>query len=452
MKNYIDIQNKLAGPFGVIIMVAPSGMGKSTFRKNLHNVMPDLVSYSMDEIREEVTGDFRDQTQNHVVARIIKERVANAIAERKMVLVDAMNLRTSARREFAEIALQLGGKVNYIVLQRPYANVQAQQGWRAEVIKDNGKSLVQDSNDVFHNVTIPQLRQNPNDGLAHVVLHVNNTIEKHPVVLNEVNAPVTWAPQENVMTPFNHLMTPSDLAGHGFDNVRVIADLHGEIDALDQALLGHADRAETLLVFLGDLTDRGSDSIGTLRKVHALVRQNRAIVMMGNHDWKLYRWAQQLLRDGTVRVKIGHGMETTMREYDALHPDDQKVFLTDVVSLYDRSPHALQLGSHVFTHAAFDKAFLMTPMFRFPKGSRMETRAIYGMVDGTTGADGKPSRSRDWTNDVPSGFTVYVGHDVYSVEDPVVVPSPHGGKTIFLDTGCGTGGKLSWVDIPVQNL
>ncbi|HEX7385876.1 MAG TPA: metallophosphoesterase [Castellaniella sp.] len=70
----------------------------------------------------------------------------------------------------------------------------------------------------------------------------------------------------------------------------VIGDIHGEGEALGTLLahLEHApDTRDRLLVFIGDLCDRGPDSVGVIHKVHELVAQGRALAILGNHEINL---------------------------------------------------------------------------------------------------------------------------------------------------------------------
>jgi hypothetical protein len=77
----------------------------------------------------------------------------------------------------------------------------------------------------------------------------------------------------------------------------IVGDVHGEIAALDDllAVLGydaHGDHpAGRRLVFVGDLTDRGPDSIAVVERVAALVRDGRAQCIAGNHELNLLRQA-----------------------------------------------------------------------------------------------------------------------------------------------------------------
>jgi len=70
----------------------------------------------------------------------------------------------------------------------------------------------------------------------------------------------------------------------------IIGDVHGEYDALEKLLvqLGYDREGASVdgrrLVFLGDLVDRGPDSPAVVDKVMALVREDKAYCLMGNHE------------------------------------------------------------------------------------------------------------------------------------------------------------------------
>lgn len=70
----------------------------------------------------------------------------------------------------------------------------------------------------------------------------------------------------------------------------VIGDIHGERKALDD-LLGQLDQdpatRNRLLIFIGDLCDRGPDSVGVIERVRTLVDQGRALAILGNHEINL---------------------------------------------------------------------------------------------------------------------------------------------------------------------
>jgi len=81
------------------------------------------------------------------------------------------------------------------------------------------------------------------------------------------------------------------------------------------------------------------------------------------------------------------------------------------------------------------------------------SRALYGEPTGRIQADGYPERSLQWVDRIPAGLTVYCGHDQRSRDGrPYVRVGAAGGTAVFLDTGAGKGGHLSWIDLPAQTM
>ena len=76
-------------------------------------------------------------------------------------------------------------------------------------------------------------------------------------------------------------------------------------------------------------------------------------------------------------------------------------------------------------------------------------RALYGEPTGATQPDGYPERSIRWVDRIPHGWTVYCGHDRRSRDGrPWIAEGAAGGRAVFVDTGAGKGGHLSWIDLP----
>lgn len=71
----------------------------------------------------------------------------------------------------------------------------------------------------------------------------------------------------------------------------IVGDVHGEIDALDALLdrLGQPGQGRPHLVFLGDLIDRGPDSIAVVERVAGLVAAGHATCLLGNHELNILR-------------------------------------------------------------------------------------------------------------------------------------------------------------------
>lgn len=116
------------------LMVGPSGAGKSTwlasetagtFGIHLSHVL------SSDQIRADLCSDFRDQTKNDEVFDAL-HAVAKARLSRGLpTVIDATNLRRKDR--MAAAALVRGGRVRYVVVDRPTDEKRRDAGWRAEL-------------------------------------------------------------------------------------------------------------------------------------------------------------------------------------------------------------------------------------------------------------------------------------------------------------------------------
>lgn len=214
--------------------------------------------------------------------------------------------------------------------------------------------------------------------------------------------------------------------------VRVVGDVHG--DATGFAYAAATDR---FIVQLGDLTDHGPDSAGTLRIMFDLLDQGRGLFILGNHDLKLGR----VLSGDHVRVDAA--IQATLNQLD----DGLKA---QVLRHVAEAPAWLRHGATLFVHGGFHTAMLeqSSPDHGLDRPQGPLARALYGEPTGRIQPDGYPERSLRWVDRIPSGITVYCGHDRRSNDGrPYVRHGMQGGRAVFLDTGAGKGGHLSWIDL-----
>lgn len=116
------------------LMIGPSGAGKSTFlaseRAREFGIHHSHV-LSSDQIRADICGDFKDQTQNDAVFAALHATAKTRLSHGLPVVVDATNLRRKDRMECAELAAK--GPVRYIVIDRPLEEKKRDGGWRNEL-------------------------------------------------------------------------------------------------------------------------------------------------------------------------------------------------------------------------------------------------------------------------------------------------------------------------------
>jgi protein phosphatase len=214
--------------------------------------------------------------------------------------------------------------------------------------------------------------------------------------------------------------------------IRVVGDVHG-----DAAAFAYAAATDRFVLQLGDLVDNGPDSAGALRLMFELIDRGRGLFLLGNHDLKVAR----LLAGQPVRSEPV--VQATIAQLDQALRDR-------LVAEVTRALVWLRRGDTLFVHGGFHSAMLEAPSpehgLERPHGPL--ARALYGQPTGRIQPDGYPERSLRWVDRIPAGITVYCGHDRRSTDGrPYVRRGAAGGTAVFLDTGAGKGGHLSWIDL-----
>ncbi|NKE07408.1 bis(5'-nucleosyl)-tetraphosphatase PrpE [Mesobacillus selenatarsenatis] len=224
----------------------------------------------------------------------------------------------------------------------------------------------------------------------------------------------------------------------------IIGDIHGcfvEFEELTKkmgydwstGLPVHPDGRH--LAFVGDLTDRGPESIKTAKLVWDLVvNKKSAFYVPGNHCNKLYRY---LLGN---KVQTTHGLETTVSEYMSMNPEMKNDFRERFLRLYESAPlyHVLDQGRLVIAHAGIREDYIGT------NNSKVKTFVLYGDITGQSNPDGTPVR-RDWAKNYQGKAAVVYGHT--PVREPRVL-----NNTYNIDTGAVFGGNLTALRYPEMEL
>ena len=420
----------------LVVLVGPSGAGKSHLIGE-HFQPREVVS--SDALREELTGDPMRHDKDNDVWNEFRRRITAKINAGQRVVADATHLRNAERKQTVMVGKDLGVPVIYMVVNRPMNVKYNHGGWRNNVYKKGGRTLMEVHEDTF-NANLKEILRG--DGLADMVIDTRS--DKFEVA--------------QMMTRDPHLFMPT-LLDKGFEYVRVVGDVHGNVAGLEKALDGVDDRGVTFFLFLGDIVDYGSGTLRTADAVQALVRQGEALSLRGNHERKIFNFVVQERGDG-FRGTITHGNDVTTGMLKAADPRFRNEWEERFISLVDLSPDWVQIGSdHLFVHAASHRRMWDNPVFRAARNSSLESNALYGQTTGETDPNtGFPERLYDWVDEVPAGKTVTVGHAILSVDDPVVKRGNAGGTAVFLDTGSskeedrtGRPGKMSWSDFEIKS-
>jgi protein phosphatase len=221
--------------------------------------------------------------------------------------------------------------------------------------------------------------------------------------------------------------------------IDIIGDIHGCFSEFQQLTkkLGYEwnngipiHPKQRVLGFVGDLTDRGPQSLKVIAIVYILWKQKLAYYVPGNHCNKLYRY---FLGN---KVQITHGLETTVAELSACTEREKRHYRNIFVELYENSPLYRQLDEKklVITHAGIREDFIGK------MNSQIKSFVLYGDITGEKHPDGSPVR-RDWAKLYKGTALIVYGHT--PVQEARFI-----GRTVNIDTGVVFGGKLSALRYP----
>jgi serine/threonine protein phosphatase 1 len=151
--------------------------------------------------------------------------------------------------------------------------------------------------------------------------------------------------------------------------VYAVGDIHGRLDLLDKLLASiESDNlarpaANTTIVFLGDLVDRGPESAGVVERLRLLAETDRKLrFITGNHEEVFYHAVND---EGVESLKffcrIG-GRETILSygvsemEYNAMDYPELKAALVEMVpeshlEFLAGFEDMIEIGDYVFVHA-----------------------------------------------------------------------------------------------------
>jgi predicted kinase len=413
----------------LVVMVAPSGAGKTTFCEK-HFEAREVIS--TDAIREWFTGGIEDQSMNTEVFQEFHRRIEVKLAAGQRVVADATHVRNADRRRVAEIGAMMGVPVYYVVINRSVESKLQTGGWRTECFNSKGVGLIERMEQTF--LSNEKEILSGDNKLAKVI---DTRVDDFEVVTPLPRDPFAVSP---------HLLS------RGFTHVRFIGDVHGNLKGFEKAL----DAPESTFIFsMGDILDYGVDTLKTTEMMYDIAMSGRGIMIRGNHERKIFNFVTQERKDG-FRGRLSSGNEITANQLKALGNKRRRNWEDKFLGLMRMSPDVIQFGKRwMFAHGAVhEKMWNNLPRQWFAKNSKLEAYAMFGETTGKF-VDGFPERLYDWVDVLGPGQIAMVGHAVLSTEAPVEMNGKNGGKAIFLDTGSskeidGNFGHLSWVDLPLD--
>lgn len=222
-----------------------------------------------------------------------------------------------------------------------------------------------------------------------------------------------------------------------------VGDVHGMLPELVELIERVNPGPEDQIIFVGDLVDKGPDSVGVVRFVRELSQTHKVVVVEGNHEDKHRRFRRNL----TVRPEVAAGQAERQPELASITNDltEEDVAFLDSAVPFHRVPehgvlvvHAGVPGDMVTFPESVEEVASMSGKAR----RAMEKTARVRHVNAETG---KFVRLGDETEADPFWAEVHdgrFGHVVFGHEPFMDGPAqfPH---ATGVDTGAVFGGSLT---------
>ena len=436
----------------LVLLIGVSGSGKSSFARKYFKKTEILSSdtcrglVSDDENSQAATNDAFD-----VLRFIAEKRLKNGL----LTVIDATNVQKDARKGLIDLARKHHVLPVAIVLDLPEKVCEERNKLRAD--RDFGAHVIRKQKQQLHK----SFRDFKFEGFR----------QMYVLKSEEQVASVTEIIREKLYNNKNHEICPLDIIG----------DVHGCADELQELLLKLGYTIKNVLnneeqntkppltppkqegdktpllpkeglgvvttqtinfgfeiippdnrkaVFVGDLTDRGTDSPKVLRMVMSMVNSGAAYCVCGNHDSKLEKYLNG------KQVQLKHGLEETAKQLEKETDNFKnlvKNFLRGLLSHY-----MFDNGNLVVAHAGIREEMQ-------GRGSAVvRAFCMYGETTGEIDEFGLPVRY-NWAKEYRGKTKVVFGH----------TPVPNAewlNRTIDIDTGCVFGGKLTALRYPEEQL
>ena len=403
---------KLSVPeLSLVVLVGPTGSGKSTFARKQFNTTEVLSS---DYCRGLVSDDENSQEATNDAFDVLRYVAGKRLARGLLTVIDATNVQESAREPLLELAREHDVLPVAIVLDMPESVCARRNEARAD--RDFGSHVIRGH--------CQQLRRSlrgrglEREGFRYVhVLSGADAIE-----LAQIERVALWNNRKHDHGPFDII---GDVHGCFDELVELLQKLGYEVsvgaDAANEDSIRMTPPAGRKAIFLGDLVDRGPDSPRVLELVMGMVRDGSALCVPGNHDVKLLRHLRG------KNVQLTHGLAETVAQLQTR----SERFRARVADFIDTlvGHYVLDGGKLAVAHAGLKERYIGRA------SQRVREFALYGETTGETDEFGLPVR-QNWAAEYRGSTSVVYGHTPVPEADWL-------NRTINIDTGCVFGGKLT---------
>lgn len=121
-----------------------------------------------------------------------------------------------------------------------------------------------------------------------------------------------------------------------------ISDIHGEYELFCRLLDKIKFLDNDVLIVLGDMIDKGNESIRVLKKIYPL---DNAICILGNHEYDFLKFYRAKMRNAI------DGFDKILSEIQAYFPNESEPITWDLLDWLDGLPSYIATEKYIGVHA-----------------------------------------------------------------------------------------------------
>ncbi len=183
---------------------------------------------------------------------------------------------------------------------------------------------------------------------------------------NKVYTRIMFAPLRQLFRSGKRAPNAAVPAG---ERLYILGDIHGRLDLFEELILAiEADDrsgtpAQTTIILLGDLVDRGPQSAGVISRARQLQAQRPARILIGNHEEMFLEsfhdtnMLRHFLRHGGRETILSYGLDE--QRYNDCSLEELQEIMHEIVPEADRAflrsfEELIQIGDYAFVHAGIN--------------------------------------------------------------------------------------------------
>jgi len=226
----------------------------------------------------------------------------------------------------------------------------------------------------------------------------------------------------------------------------IIGDVHGCIDELKELVHQLAIVSGDRLIFIGDLIDRGPDSLGVVRQVYEWSKFFDVFLLLGNHEEKFNRYVHHI-QGNTGKEKEMKGIDQFSNLLNGLNESEINFLKEAYYSLHLPEFDSLLVHAGVWRNISFH----LPATYKFnPETTDSNKHIVLLTKTRFINSEGNfVSLGEEKQDDVfwANNYNGQYGH-IYFGHQPFLQSLPHHfSHATAIDTGCVYGGWLTAVEL-----